>query len=179
MSDASKVAGSYNTTNLAADVATAHKMTKAEALRVITTAFTLIGNGVARGEIVRVHSFGNFKPISTKERQGRNPKTGETTTIAASTRPHFTAAQNLKDKVRDKKEEAVDLSVPAAPPAGAPAVKPAAKPAVKQAAGAPVPKQPVRRAAAAPAATQASAEEIESQIIPDAQAPEIANIDEI
>lgn len=98
--EARKQQESYNTTDLAGDLAKQFGMPKAQALRVVTATFALIGNAVSRDAVVRLHQFGNFKRLETKERQGCNPKTGEPTTIEASARPHFVASQTLKAKVK-------------------------------------------------------------------------------
>ena len=43
--------------------------------------------------------FGTFEVVERAERQGRNPKTGETITIAASKSPKFKAGKALKDAI--------------------------------------------------------------------------------
>jgi nucleoid DNA-binding protein len=132
-------AGSYNTTDLASDLSKKFGMTKAQALKVIAAFGILVGNAISRGDIVRIHQFGNFKRLVTKARKGRNPRTGEETTIEASARPHFVAAQALKNKIKEGTVELLDdiqVNAPAAPAAKAPA---------KSAAKAPTKKQPVQR----------------------------------
>jgi DNA-binding protein HU-beta len=51
------------------------------------------------GRKVNVSGFGNFTVKHRSERQGRNPATGETITIAAKNYAHFSAAKGLKDRV--------------------------------------------------------------------------------
>lgn len=111
--EARKQQESYNTTDLAGDLAKQFGMPKAQALRVVTATFALIGNAVSRDAVVRLHQFGNFKRLETKERQGRNPKTGEPTTIEASARPHFVASQTLKAKVKSGEQESISAVVAA------------------------------------------------------------------
>lgn len=41
------------------------------------------------GESIKLPELGTFTPIPTKERQGRNPRTGEPLTIPAGTRIKF------------------------------------------------------------------------------------------
>ena len=48
---------------------------------------------------VQLVGFGTFEVVERAERQGRNPKTGETITIAASKSPKFKAGKALKDIV--------------------------------------------------------------------------------
>ena len=58
-----------------------------------------IQNAVIAGEKVQLVGFGTFEVIERAERQGRNPKTGETMTIAASKAPKFKAGKAFKDAV--------------------------------------------------------------------------------
>jgi len=153
----------YNTTDLASDVAATFGYTKAQAARIVSAVFTLIGNAVAEGKLVRIHSFGNFKPIHMAERQGRNPQTGEVTQIPATIRPHFTAGQNLKNKVRTGTVEKIDVAVPASPATSKPSTKSSTKPSVKPSAPKqrPAPKtKVVTSKPAAPAAPRIDANDI-------------------
>ena len=50
---------------------------------------------------VRLAGFGTFDSKRRSARQGRNPATGQTITIAAKTYPTFKAAKGLKDRVSD------------------------------------------------------------------------------
>lgn len=59
----------------------------------------LIKDTLAKGGEVNLHGFGTFAVTAKPERQGRNPKTGEPLTIAASKAPKFKAAKAFKDAV--------------------------------------------------------------------------------
>jgi DNA-binding protein HU-beta len=61
--------------------------------------FTAISDSLASGEDVAIAGFGSFTVKHRKERQGRNPSTGEPMTIAASNAVGFKAAKALKDAV--------------------------------------------------------------------------------
>lgn len=55
-----------------------------------------------RGELavsgaITLHHIGTFKAVETPERQGRNPNTGDSITIAAGKRVKFKAAKGLKE----------------------------------------------------------------------------------
>ena len=52
-----------------------------------------------KGDDFSLIGFGTFSVGVRGERKGRNPKTGETITIAASKSPKFKAGKALKDKV--------------------------------------------------------------------------------
>ena len=49
---------------------------------------------------VTLVGFGTFQAKNRSARDGRNPKTGETIKIAATTVPHFKAGKNLKEAVK-------------------------------------------------------------------------------
>lgn len=50
-----------------------------------------------KGEKVRIPDFGIFSVSQTKERQGRNPKTGEPVQIPAMKKARFSASSKLKE----------------------------------------------------------------------------------
>ena len=52
-----------------------------------------------KGEKIQLVGFGTFEVADRPAREGRNPKTGETMTIAASKTPKFKAGKALKDMV--------------------------------------------------------------------------------
>jgi len=61
--------------------------------------FEAIAEALARGEDVRIAGFGTFGTRSRPARTGRNPRTGESLEIAASTAPTFKAGKPLRDAV--------------------------------------------------------------------------------
>ncbi|MBU6500374.1 MAG: HU family DNA-binding protein [Patescibacteria group bacterium] len=74
--------------------------TKAAAERVVEAVFDTILKTMSRGEEVAITGFGTFRVAKSAARQGRNPKTGETIQIAASTKPKFRAGKVLKEAVK-------------------------------------------------------------------------------
>lgn len=58
-----------------------------------------ITKALADGGTVELKGFGTFKVTDRAERSGRNPKTGEPLTIAASKAPTFKAGSKLKEAV--------------------------------------------------------------------------------
>lgn len=72
------------------------KKAAGEALDAFVAAIT---EAVAAGEEVSITGFGKFSVSERAEREGRNPSTGETITIAASRSPKFKASKTLKDAV--------------------------------------------------------------------------------
>ena len=61
--------------------------------------FEVIGEALARGEDVQIVEFGAFGTTSRSARMERNPRPGESLTIAASTAPTFKANKSLRDAV--------------------------------------------------------------------------------
>ena len=57
---------------------------------------------VASGEKVTLVGFGTFEPRNRKEREGRNPKTGDKMTIPATIVPAFSPGKNFKEQVKPK-----------------------------------------------------------------------------
>lgn len=80
-------------------VAQAANTTKKEADAIVTATVEAIMEAVSEGQKVTLVGFGTFEPRDRKEREGRNPKTGESMTIAATTVPAFSAGKLFKEKV--------------------------------------------------------------------------------
>jgi DNA-binding protein HU-beta len=74
-------------------------VTKKEADAVLSAVIETIVESVADGEKVALVGFGSFEKRHRKEREGRNPKTGEAMTIAATSVPAFSAGKSFKEKV--------------------------------------------------------------------------------
>ena len=88
-----------NVGELAKGVAAATGTNEADAKKAITAVFDQIAAAAAKGEEVSINGFGKFTVKDRPEREGRNPSTGESMTIAASKMVAFTAAKGLKDKL--------------------------------------------------------------------------------
>ncbi|MBQ0052139.1 MAG: HU family DNA-binding protein [Treponema sp.] len=58
-----------------------------------------VSKAMEKGDSVQLVGFGTFEVGERAARSGRNPKTGETITIAASKSPKFKAGKALKDRV--------------------------------------------------------------------------------
>lgn len=74
-------------------------VTKKEADAVLSAVIETIVESVAGGDKVALVGFGSFEKRHRKEREGRNPKTGEAMTIAATSVPAFSAGKSFKEKV--------------------------------------------------------------------------------
>ena len=66
---------------------------------VLTATIETLMETVSNGDKVTLVGFGSFEPRDRKAREGRNPKTGETMTIPATTVPAFSAGKAFKERV--------------------------------------------------------------------------------
>jgi len=74
-------------------------ITKKDVDSVITATMDAIMEAVAEGQKVTLVGFGSFERRERKEREGRNPKTGDTMVIPATKVPAFSAGKLFKEKV--------------------------------------------------------------------------------
>ena len=88
-----------NKTELIAEVAKKCGMSKKDAEKAVTTTFDTITEALSQGDKVQLVGFGSFETKHRAERTGRNPKTKESITIAASKVPTFKAGKAFKDAV--------------------------------------------------------------------------------
>ena len=58
-----------------------------------------VSAALREGEKVQIVGFGTFEVKERAERNGRNPKTGEAITVAASKHASFTAGKVLKESL--------------------------------------------------------------------------------
>lgn len=86
-----------NKADLIEQVARTADITQASASRAVDAIFGAIANSLRNGEPVMLTGFGSFSVAQRNERNGRNPRTGEPITIAASRNPKFKAGKGLKD----------------------------------------------------------------------------------
>jgi len=89
-----------NKTELAEMVATKTGMSKKDSENAVSAVIGGITDALAKGEKVQLVGFGNFEVRERKEREGRNPGTGETIKIAAQKVPAFKPGKALKDLVK-------------------------------------------------------------------------------
>ena len=81
------------------DAIAAHAgLTKTDAAKALDAFVDTVVETVA-GDSVSLIGFGTFKAADRAEREGKNPKTGEKLTIAATTVPKFSAGAGFKAAV--------------------------------------------------------------------------------
>ncbi|WDA67461.1 HU family DNA-binding protein [Lactococcus lactis] len=76
-----------------------HSLTIKQGTDVINALTDSIQEFLSKGESIQLIGFGTFEPRERAAREGRNPQTGETLKIAATTVPAFKAGKTLKDAV--------------------------------------------------------------------------------
>ncbi len=81
-------------------VATQSGLSKKDAGTAVDAVLSTIEGALKAGDDVSFTGFGKFHVASRGAREGRNPRTGETMTIAASKVPRFTAGSGLKKAVK-------------------------------------------------------------------------------
>lgn len=74
--------------------------TKVQSESVVESLFDAIVKALKKEEEVNIAGFGKFSVKKRAARNARNPKTGETVKVPATTVPKFTAAKALKDAVK-------------------------------------------------------------------------------
>lgn len=89
-----------NKSELSSRVAAETPLAGSKAAAAVNALFSAITDALARGDTVTLAGFGAFTVRSREARQGRNPKTGESITIAASKAPAFKAGKTFRDALR-------------------------------------------------------------------------------
>ena len=88
-----------NKTELIAAVAAQAEISKKDAEKAVKAFTDAVAEELAKGGKVQLVGFGNFEVSERPAREGRNPRTGETMTIAASKTPKFKPGKALKDEI--------------------------------------------------------------------------------
>ena len=88
-----------NKTELIAAVAEKAEISKKDAEKAVKAFTDAVAEELAKGGKVQLVGFGNFEVSERPAREGRNPRTGETMTIAASKTPKFKPGKAVKDEI--------------------------------------------------------------------------------
>ena len=88
-----------NRTELVAAMAEKTQLSKKDAEAALKAFVDVVSEEMKKGEKVQLVGFGTFEVSERAAREGRNPQTGKTMTIAASKTPKFKAGKALKDLV--------------------------------------------------------------------------------
>ncbi|HYO83974.1 MAG TPA: HU family DNA-binding protein [Bryobacteraceae bacterium] len=73
--------------------------TKKDTEEMVDAVMSAIIDSLSRGEKVDLRGFGSFQVSEKAERQGRNPRTGETMTIAARKAAVFKPSKEIADRL--------------------------------------------------------------------------------
>lgn len=79
-------------------------LTKKQTELVVNILFDSIKEALAAGDKIEIRGFGSFRIRSRRNREGRNPKTGESVTVPQKRVPFFKAGKELKELVDGKAE---------------------------------------------------------------------------
>ncbi len=78
-------------------------LSRNESAELLEAVLSQVSDALARGETVKISSFGTFSVRQKGERIGRNPKTGEEVPILPRKVLVFRPSQVLKNRVNDKR----------------------------------------------------------------------------
>ena len=88
-----------NKTELVAAIAENAEISKKDAEKALKAFADVVAEELKKGEKVQLVGFVTFEVSERAAREGRNPQTGETMTLAACKAPKFKAGKALKDAV--------------------------------------------------------------------------------
>ncbi len=88
-----------NKTELVAVMAEKANISKKDAEKALAAFTDAVAEALKNGDKVQLVGFGTFETSERTAREGRNPRTGESMTIAACKAPKFKAGKALKDAV--------------------------------------------------------------------------------
>ena len=88
-----------NRVELIAAVAERAELSKKDAEKALKVFTEVVTEELKANGKVQLVGFGTFEVSERAAREGRNPQTGETMTIAASKAPKFKAGKALKDMI--------------------------------------------------------------------------------
>ena len=88
-----------NKTELIAAVAEKAEISKKDAEKAVKAFTDVVSEELVNGGKIQLVGFGTFEVCERPAREGRNPRTGETMTIAATKTPKFKVGKALKDMV--------------------------------------------------------------------------------
>lgn len=93
---------------------------KKESADLVDLVFETMKETLGRGEKIKISGFGNFVLRDKRQRQGRNPQTGEPIVITERRVLNFKASQLLKQALNDERGDAAKPEDAAGAGAGAP-----------------------------------------------------------
>jgi integration host factor subunit alpha len=92
---------------------------KKESADLVDLVFETMKETLGRGEKIKISGFGNFVLRDKRQRQGRNPQTGEPIVITERRVLNFKASQLLKQALNEERSEPLARGSSAEPPLAA------------------------------------------------------------
>lgn len=78
------------------------RYSRRDAEAMVNAVFASMAEALRRDERIEIRGFGSFVVKHRRAREGRNPKTGETVSVAAKRVPFFKVGKELKLRVDGK-----------------------------------------------------------------------------
>ena len=88
-----------NKAELVAAIAEKTELSKKDSEKAWKAFIDVVTEELTKGEKIQLVGFGTFEVAQRAAREGRNPQTGKSMTIAASKAPKFKAGKALKDVI--------------------------------------------------------------------------------
>lgn len=88
-----------NKAELVTAIAERTELSKKDSEKALKAFIDVVTDELKKGEKIQLVGFGTFEVTERAAREGRNPQTGKTMTIAASKAPKFKAGKALKDVI--------------------------------------------------------------------------------
>jgi integration host factor subunit beta len=86
-------------------------MTRQDAQIIVDTIFDSMADALAQGEGIEIRGFGSLKVRKRGEREGRNPRTGESVHIQAKKSPLFRIGKELHERINQTVPSAGSMSM--------------------------------------------------------------------
>lgn len=74
-------------------------LTRKDAEIIVNTIFDSMVDALVEGDRIEIRGFGSFKVKNRGDREGRNPKTGESVRIPAKRMPFFKIGKELYERI--------------------------------------------------------------------------------
>ncbi|HOV84759.1 MAG TPA: HU family DNA-binding protein [Syntrophobacteraceae bacterium] len=87
-------------TELVAKIAEGAGITKATAEKALNSFISAVGKALAAEDKITLVGFGTFEVATRSQREGRNPRTGQTITIPSSKVVKFKPGSKLRESVK-------------------------------------------------------------------------------
>lgn len=88
-----------NKAELVSAIAEKTELSKKDSEKALKAFVDVVTEELKKGEKIQLVGFGTFEVTARAAREGRNPQTGKSMTIAASKAPKFKAGKALKDVI--------------------------------------------------------------------------------